>query len=133
MAAAKDWKSTNHNANKKGGVAGRIWESWVTGPETIFSILRIEYRATVCCRVSGDSGAEGEEKRLANRSRSVTPAARATDGSYLEMRARELPSVTSAGFCEVKWGAVLGTQGRRAAPATKQKSALVTAVIINLL
>jgi hypothetical protein len=40
-----------------------------------------------------------------------------------------MTSVTGAGFCEVERGAVLGWQGRPAAPATKQKNALVTAVI----
>lgn len=65
-------------------------------------------------------GAEGGEKRLANRSRRATPAAEPqTEALRYCVEHERMPSVTSARICGVKRASSKGT-GRRAARETKQ-------------
>jgi len=78
--------------------------------------------------VSGESGAEGGEKCLANRSRSETARRRAADGSPPRLRSSANAVRDERGFLRRRTGAVVRHTGRPADRETERKPALVTAV-----
>ena len=76
---------------------------------------------------SGESGAEGGEQRLANRSRSETARRRAADGSPPRLRSSANAVRDERGFLRRRTGAVERDTGRPADRETERKPALVTA------
>jgi len=85
---------------------------------------RIHHLARVCgfsgfglWSVSGESGAESGEERLANRSRSATPAAEPQTEAHRSWR---MPARDERAICGVEGASSRGGQGRRAARETQQ-------------
>jgi hypothetical protein len=77
--------------------------------------------------VSGESGAEGGEKCLANRSRSETARRRAADGSPPRLRSSANAVRDERGFLRRRTGAVERHTRRPADRETERKPTLVTA------
>jgi hypothetical protein len=75
--------------------------------------------ASVCGSASAKSGAEGAEERLAERSRSATPAAEPQTEARRACGLQQCKLVTSARF-EKRSGRRREGEGRRAARAAKQ-------------
>jgi hypothetical protein len=70
---------------------------------------------------SGESGAEGGEKRLAHRSRSATPAAEPQTEARRHCGILRMPARDERGFCEAEQARSRGKRGDRQACEAKQK------------
>jgi len=71
--------------------------------------------------VSGESGAEGGEQRLAKRSRSATPAAEPQTEARRHCGNSPMPARDERIFCEAEQARSQGKQGDRQACEAKQK------------
>jgi len=71
--------------------------------------------------VSGESGAEGGEQRLAKRSRSATPAAEPQTEARRHCGILRMPARDERGFCEAEQARSRGKRGDRQACEAKQK------------